>query len=246
MPPAPTRLEDLSLPRIDATLIQDRVYESLRESILRGDLPADTRLSVGTLAAKLGVSRYPVATALQRLALEGYVVVLPRQGTFVTRFDTEDFLETLNLRLLVERYAAPLCVERATDGDVTALEEIETDMEAIALDTTTARTTQASYATYSTRTREFHEQLIGVARSEALSATYRFVLDRSRRVGRVMTAARIRARFAAAAHGRDRSQQTHQAMIEALRSRDADRLCRAFENEVERIRRQTSQALAGC
>jgi DNA-binding GntR family transcriptional regulator len=49
-------------------------YERLRESIVHGRLAPGARVIESTLAERLGTSRTPVRSALQRLEQEGYVV----------------------------------------------------------------------------------------------------------------------------------------------------------------------------
>lgn len=56
---------------------QDRfteAYQRLRELIVHGQLAPGTRVVESEVAERLGVSRTPVRSALQRLANEGYVV----------------------------------------------------------------------------------------------------------------------------------------------------------------------------
>lgn len=52
----------------------ERVYRELRELIVSGRLGPGTRLVETTAAQRLGVSRTPVRSALQRLLQEGYAV----------------------------------------------------------------------------------------------------------------------------------------------------------------------------
>jgi GntR family transcriptional regulator / MocR family aminotransferase len=64
--------------------LNERVYRSLRQSILAGRLAQGVRLpSTRALAADLGVSRKAVALAFMRLGDEGYVEGRVGSGTFV-------------------------------------------------------------------------------------------------------------------------------------------------------------------
>lgn len=63
---------------------QDRIYDALHATILRGDLPEGARLpSIRQLAAEHGVSNLTVQGALERLARQGYVVRRHGKGVFV-------------------------------------------------------------------------------------------------------------------------------------------------------------------
>lgn len=65
-----------------------QLYNQIREQILSGKLPADSKLpSVRDLAIELSVSRNTVDGAYQELYAEGYVYSRPRSGYFVSTFD---------------------------------------------------------------------------------------------------------------------------------------------------------------
>lgn len=77
---------DLALdldPRGPGTL-QDRIFGGVRDAILSGRLRPGTRLSSSRdLAQSLGVSRNTVMLAYERLAIEGYLEVRGRGGTYI-------------------------------------------------------------------------------------------------------------------------------------------------------------------
>lgn len=67
-----------------------QLYNQIREHILSGKLPADSRLpSVRELAAELSTSRNTVDGAYQELYAEGYIYSRPRSGYFVSALDPE-------------------------------------------------------------------------------------------------------------------------------------------------------------
>ena len=69
------------LPR---TNLNEQVYETLRQRVLRRDPGPGTKLSLHELASELGVSRSPVHHALTRLVAEGLLSVKARRGYYVT------------------------------------------------------------------------------------------------------------------------------------------------------------------
>lgn len=90
----------------------DHVYEQLRESIIRGDIPAGTQLNQVELAVRLGVSRVPVREALRRLQAERFLDANPFQRYVVTSLSREQVLELFDLRVELEVFAALRSVRR--------------------------------------------------------------------------------------------------------------------------------------
>ncbi|EEC7187679.1 PLP-dependent aminotransferase family protein, partial [Escherichia coli] len=73
--------------RGDATL-QRALYQALREAILQGELLSHSRLpGARVIAQRAGVSRNTVNSALEQLAIEGYLI-RSRQGTYVAALNT--------------------------------------------------------------------------------------------------------------------------------------------------------------
>lgn len=126
--------------------LREVVCDELRRLVITGELAPGVRLVEGSLAVRLGVSRNPVREALQTLAGEGFVELLPRRGAVVAQitaaqaeelFDVRMALEALAARLAA-RYASPAAVARlraalesarkATDtGDLDALASCNTE-----------------------------------------------------------------------------------------------------------------------
>lgn len=103
--------------------------DSVRQSILVGDLPPGERILLDDLAAELGISPIPVREALRVVATEGLVVPVARRGYTVAPVRVEDLEETYSLRFLLEPRAVRLAVPRLTPAD---LAELTGDLEALA------------------------------------------------------------------------------------------------------------------
>ncbi|KAB1657586.1 GntR family transcriptional regulator [Pseudoclavibacter sp. CFCC 11306] len=94
----------------------DRAYQTLREEITNGDLPAGTVLGEVEQAVRLGISRTPVREALRQLISEGLAVQRPR-GVEVSEVSFENISELYDVRLALECQAARLAA-RNRDADV--------------------------------------------------------------------------------------------------------------------------------
>lgn len=97
--------------------LTEQAYQTLEEQIVTLKLAPGQVLSENALALALGIGRTPVREALQRLALEGLITVLPRRGVVVSEIDVRRQLELLRLRREVERLMAKLSAKRATAGE---------------------------------------------------------------------------------------------------------------------------------
>ena len=67
--------------------LADRVYADLEEMIVTLRLEPGQMLSESELGEMFKVSRTPIGEALQRLAREGLVNILPRRGIVVTEIN---------------------------------------------------------------------------------------------------------------------------------------------------------------
>ena len=101
----------------DQASLTERAYRELEELIVTLQLAPGQILSEVALAQRLGIGRTPVREALQRLAREGLVVILPRRGIIVSEIDVRDQLELLRLRREVERLMARLAAVRANESE---------------------------------------------------------------------------------------------------------------------------------
>src|ERR671930_1714505 len=90
-----------------------QVYATLRDAIIRAELPPGRKLSENELATWLGVSRTPVREALVRLRDERLVAIVPQLGTFVTLISTEAVADAAFVREALECAAIRLATERA-------------------------------------------------------------------------------------------------------------------------------------
>ena len=102
--------------------LREMVFESLREAIISGRLKPSERLMEMQLADEMGVSRTPVREAIRKLELEGFVVMIPRKGAFVSGISVKDIVDVFEVRAALEALAAGLAAERITSEELEALE----------------------------------------------------------------------------------------------------------------------------
>ncbi len=99
----------------DGTLTE-RAYRALEEAIVMLDLAPGAVVGEAQLAARLGIGRTPIREALQRLAREGLVRILPRRGIVVAAVDAAAQLRLLEVCREIERMTARAAALRADGG----------------------------------------------------------------------------------------------------------------------------------
>ena len=101
--------------------LRDVVFNTLRQSILLGELRPGERLMELHLANRLGVSRTPVREAIHKLALEGLVTIIPRRGAEVAQITEKSMNDVLEVRRALDALCVELACERITEEGLQAL-----------------------------------------------------------------------------------------------------------------------------
>ena len=104
--------------------LREVVCETLRDAIRKGKLKPGERLMESQLAEDLGVSRTPVREAIRKLELEGYVIMMPRRGTYVANLSIRDVNEVFEIRTSLDSLASGLAAERITDEELERLQRL--------------------------------------------------------------------------------------------------------------------------
>lgn len=105
-----------SLPSIDVSSLQERVYQSLRHALLTGHFQPGEPISIRKLADSLGTSPMPVREALKRLMAEKVLVQSSSRQIRVTPFDPKLHEEFVRIRMEIEGYAAERAARVRDDG----------------------------------------------------------------------------------------------------------------------------------
>ena len=104
--------------------LREVVCEALREAIRKGVLKPGERLMEIQLAEELGVSRTPIREAMRKLELEGYIVMMPRRGTYVASMSIRDINEIFEIRTVLESLSSGLAAERITQEELERLQRL--------------------------------------------------------------------------------------------------------------------------
>jgi DNA-binding GntR family transcriptional regulator len=153
--------------------LTDRAYTALEEMIVRLELRPGSAVSEAMLSQRLGIGRTPIREALQRLARERLVQILPRRGVIVSGIDVRAQLRLLEVRREVERLVARSAARRASPEERTRFAEIARGMERA------ART--GDDVSFLRLDREFNELCLEAARNEFADTALGLMNSLSRR-----------------------------------------------------------------
>jgi DNA-binding GntR family transcriptional regulator len=110
--------------------LTEHAYHSIRNRILRGELPFGASLSRRVLAEELRISIVPVGDALQRLENEGLVESRPRVGTRVRVPTPLAVRGNYIVREALETQSARLFAEKASPSEQDEIRKMAGDLDA--------------------------------------------------------------------------------------------------------------------
>ena len=112
--------------------VEQQVARSLRDMIVRGELPEGTPLVQRDLAERLGVSQTPVRVALGELERDGLAEVSETGRALVSRLTREDLEELYAARLGLEGLAARLGAAAVGEPELRAMRAILARLDRLA------------------------------------------------------------------------------------------------------------------
>ncbi|MGK5632491.1 GntR family transcriptional regulator [Streptomyces sp. URMC 123] len=142
--------------------VRGQVLDALRHALVTGELLPGEVYSAPLLAERFGVSATPVREAMQQLALEGAVEVVPNRGFRVAERGARELAELAEVRVLLE---VPVIVRLARTVPGARWAELRPLAEA-----TVAAAACGDRAAYAEADRAFHRAVLGLAGNEQLVA----------------------------------------------------------------------------
>ena len=109
--------------------LTEQAYRLIEEQIVTLRLKPGDVLSEQQLSATFKIGRTPIREALQRLAREGLVTILPRKGILVSDINPRSQLLVLEVRREIERLLSRMGAERATAEQRARMQDIAQGMD---------------------------------------------------------------------------------------------------------------------
>jgi DNA-binding GntR family transcriptional regulator len=192
---------------VQRSSVRGQILDALRTALVTGNLEPGEVYSAPVLGERFGVSATPVREAMQQLALEGAVEVVPNRGFRVVERDARELAELAEIRALIE---VPVMLRLARTVPAERWAELRPLAEA------TARAASSGCrATYAESDRAFHRAVLSLTGNEQL---VRVAEDLHRRSQWPLVGGSLRpARAGLVADAAE-----HAALLDALIARDVE------------------------
>ncbi|WNM31076.1 GntR family transcriptional regulator [Streptomyces sp. Li-HN-5-11] len=147
-------------PVVQRSSVRGQILDALRTALVAGNLEPGEVYSAPVLGERFGVSATPVREAMQQLALEGAVEVVPNRGFRVVERDARELAELAEIRALIE---IPVMLRLARTVPAERWAELRPLAEATARAASTG-----CRATYAESDRAFHCAVLSLTGNEQL------------------------------------------------------------------------------
>ncbi|WP_330286966.1 GntR family transcriptional regulator [Streptomyces sp. NBC_00576] len=153
--PIPLPRTEQARPVVQRSSVRGQILDALRTALVGGELAPGEVYSAPALGDRFGVSATPVREAMQQLALEGAVEVVPNRGFRVVERGARELAELAEIRALIE---LPVLLRLTR----TVPPERWTELRPLAEATARAASTGCR-ATYAETDRAFHRAVLSLA-----------------------------------------------------------------------------------
>ncbi|MFG2884629.1 GntR family transcriptional regulator [Streptomyces sp. NPDC048297] len=192
---------------VQRSSVRGQILDALRTALVKGELRPGEVYSAPVLGERFGVSATPVREAMQQLALEGAVEVVPNRGFRVVERGVREMAELAEVRALIE---VPVVLRLAR----TVPADRWVELRPLAEETMRAAVSGCA-ATYAEADRAFHRALLALSGNEQL---VQIAEDLHRRAQWPLVGGAVR-------HGRAdlvADAAEHTALLDALVARELD------------------------
>lgn len=190
----------------------------IRDLVLEGGIARGERLSEVPLSERLGISRTPIRAALARLEQEGLLERIPSGGYLARGFSTDEVIDSIEIRGVLEGTAARLAAERGVEPRklIEIGKIVDALDEAIGHDLTTM-----NFERYVELNADFHRVLAGLAGSDTL----RREIERATSLPFASPSAFLETQEAFVVFRRSLlgGQEQHRAIVQAIEMREGSR-----------------------
>jgi len=200
--------------------LSDQAYRIIKRKVVTAcELPPGSIINESQLKDELGMGRTPIREALQRLAREDLVTILPRRGMYVPEISITDLRDIFEAREPIEIATVRAAAERATDDEIAIMEGLVQQIPPACLADDCYKLMEID--------ERFHEYLAEASRSRFLADALNWLYSLSLRVWYLAVPQ---------LGTMENAMQEHLALVEALKRRDPSAAAAAVHRHLDDFR----------
>ena len=112
---------------MDRSNLSVRTYNSIKKLILSKEIK--DKFSLDEVADRLGVSRTPVISALNKLEAEGFITSIPYRGYSVKKYSEKEVKEIFEIRIMFESLGIEKLIKNSTEKDIKQIKKFIREFE---------------------------------------------------------------------------------------------------------------------
>jgi DNA-binding GntR family transcriptional regulator len=197
---------------VRVTSYTEQAQEVIKRLIFDGTYKPGERLKEVELSQTLGISRSPIREAIQGLANEGLIKLVPQKGAYVSTFDLQEIRNLFEVLEVLEGLSARLAAERSTPSQIEELGKLlESTRDSLESDELAGYPRDLSLYP---KDMGFHSSVAELTQNRALASRAAEIRDQLRLA---------RARLASARDLAKQTYQEHRAIYRAILAKDPDK-----------------------
>ncbi len=216
-----------SPPGDTSVLLRDMAYEHIKEAIRQARVQPGQPLSETRLSQQLGISRTPVREALQVLAQEGLVQIIPGRAVTVAAPSVQDVMDAVHIRSILEPELARLAAKHITLEQLRTLEEAQRSLEAAVAAQDRAAWSRADNGYHEVLSAACPNQLLGDLAMEFRNRVSYLSTDSQGNWERITVCT-----------------QEHRTIVDMIAARDADGAAAAMRDHIDKYRESIFRRLS--
>jgi len=210
----------------DSRLLRQIAYERLQDAIRHADLQPGEPLSETRISKALGISRTPVREALQQLAQEGLVQIIPGRAVTVAAPSMQEVLDAVHVRQLLEPELVRLAAEMLPADVMETLRAVIPEMEQAAETGDRAAWSKADSLFHETLSNHCPNRLLGQLVLQARNRVHQSTIDERTSAARLL----------------ERTEE-HRQVVQAILARDGPTAERLMREHIEQLRQSIFKRL---
>jgi DNA-binding GntR family transcriptional regulator len=203
--------------KVFRVVISEQIKEQLIEDIFHHKYKPGDKLVESALARELNVSQTSIREALRSLIAMGFLESEPFKGITVRSLSKQDMWEVYTVRAALESLAASSAAERITDSEISELEKICEEMIEAGKEGDIPKRTRLNI--------KFHQAVIKASGNKLIMKLFENLQFGSWSImtGNLTTMDPVE------------MASRHRKLIEAIKSRDPERVGRAMREHIESV-----------